>query len=401
MKIAIGSSVQASITDAIEEAWAQLTDSLVCEPLLVICSASSSYPADQVRSELERLAPESCKIAGSSSCLGAMNNHGFHSRDGFGLSLIAFADDRGDFGIALSNQEDNPARAASTAVIQAINDANRPGELPDLIWLSAAPGQEEEVLDGIASVIGKDVPVIGGSSGDNTIAGEWWQFCKGSVEHEGVLVIAMYPECHVGLSFHSGYAPTTYSGTVTKADSRTIQTIDNRPAAQVYNRWTDGLIEQELAGGNILGATTFHPLGLEAGRIEDIPYYTLLHPEQVLADGAMSLFSNVATGDRITLMEGSPESLTRRAGSVASGLIARKEWHASQLAGALVVYCAGCMLGIRDRMDEVSLGLHEALDGAPFQGMFTFGEQGSFIDGVNRHANLMISVVVFANKPTN
>jgi len=39
-------------------------------------------------------------------------------------------------------------------------------------------------------------------------------------------------------------------------------------------------------------------------------------------------------------------------------------------------------------------GLREALSGLPFLGSFTFGEQGCFVRGTNRHGNLGISVVL-------
>ena len=68
------------------------------------------------------------------------------------------------------------------------------------------------------------------------------------------------------------------------------------------------------------------------------------------------------------------------------------------VAGALVIFCAGCMLTVRDRMDRVVAGLDEGLGDAPFLGCFTFGEQGCFVGGENRHGNLMISVTVFARE---
>lgn len=398
MIIGIGNSVEPDTDAALADAWEQLRESLTEEPSLVICTASAAYPAEKLRQGLTGLAPQSCRIAGSSSCLGAMNNHGFHSRDGYGLSLIGFADSRGGYGVGRTALADDPEAAGARAIDLAILDAGRPGELPDLIWIGAAPGMEEAVLDGIASVVGSDVPILGGSSGDNAIAGEWWQFSSTESGGNGVMVIAMYPSCRVGMSFHSGYAPTGICGRVTRADGRTIFTIDGRPAAEVYNEWTKGLIESSLSGGNILATTTFNPLGKEAGAVENIPYYALLHPELVLADGAISLFSNVENNDNLTLMYGSPDSLVSRAGAVVSGIIDRHGWKQEQVAGALVVYCAGCMLGVQERMDEVSAGIDRALDGAPFQGMFTFGEQGRFVDGISRHANLMISVAVFANR---
>lgn len=397
MILTTGNSTQANADDAVSEAWSQLIRADIGTPQLLLCNASANYPAEQLRNKLSVLAPDDCTIAGTSSCLGCINERGFHSQHGYGLSLVAFSDDGGDFGVGLGNQADNPQAAAAAIIVDAIADAGRPGELPDLIWLSAAPGSEEDILAGIASVVGSHVPVIGGSSADNNIEGYWWQFSKQHSEHQGILMVAMYPECDVGISFHSGYTPTKHIGMVTEAEGRTIHRIDHEPAAAVYNRWTGGVIDQWMKGGNILAASTFHPLGREAGRIQDVPCYALIHPEQVLANGSITLFSNISCGEKVVLMEGSPESLTRRAGTVANGIMARQGWRQEELAGALIIYCAGCMLGVHDHMDEVYRGLHQALGIAPFQGMFTFGEQGCFVDGINRHANLMISVIIFRN----
>ena len=59
---------------------------------------------------------------------------------------------------------------------------------------------------------------------------------------------------------------------------------------------------------------------------------------------------------------------------------------ASDVAGALVVYCGGCMLAVQGRMDEVVNGINAALAGRPFLGTFTFGEQGCFPAGGERTA---------------
>ena len=53
------------------------------------------------------------------------------------------------------------------------------------------------------------------------------------------------------------------------------------------------------------------------------------------------------------------------------------------------------MFSIQDRIPEIVSGLNGALDHAPFLCAFTLGEQGCFIEGENRHGNLMIVVLAF------
>ena len=53
------------------------------------------------------------------------------------------------------------------------------------------------------------------------------------------------------------------------------------------------------------------------------------------------------------------------------------------------------MLAVQEHMDKVAAGIDQALGGAPFLGVFTFGEQGPVLNYENRHGNLMISCVTF------
>jgi hypothetical protein len=85
-------------------------------------------------------------------------------------------------------------------------------------------------------LIDTNIPIAGGSAADNTIEGHWNQFANGVVYSGGVVVTAMFPSTGVHSFFWSGYYTTEHRGTVTQASGRTIHTIDNRPAAEVYKK---------------------------------------------------------------------------------------------------------------------------------------------------------------------
>ena len=283
-----------------------------------------------------------------------------------------------------------------------------------MVWLSAVPGHEEAVLEGIAEVLGPDVPVAGGSSADNELDGSWKQFTKDEVFDDAVVVTALFPSTDVMFAFHSGYEPTDAKGLITKAggyeatsnkgvatatSQRTLIEIDDRPAAEVYNQWTEGLITDMLGnGGHILGLTTLRPLGRVAGYIGEVPYFQLSHPDSVTPDNALTLFSDMAADDEIVLMRGTVDSLITRAGRVATSAMETHMALPEDVAGALVVYCAGCMLTVEDRLHEVVDSIRGALPGIPFLGTFTYGEQGCFLNGGNKHGNLMISVLLFTKQ---
>jgi hypothetical protein len=273
--------------------------------------------------------------------------------------------------------------------------AKRSGEVPDLVWLSTPPGNEEQILDGIVGVVGREIPIVGGSSADERLEGAWRQLAMGSAHRDAVVATVLFPSEPPAFAFHSGYTATEHSGRVTSATGRLVKTIDGRRAADVYNEWTDGLISDELSGGRIFSKTTLAPVGRVFHAPHGVEHYLLAHPLEVTEDGALTLFAAIAAGERVFLMRGSVDGLVTRAGRVARAALEANEAASFALRGALVIFCAGCMLAVRARIDDVVDGVRDALRGKPFLGAFTFGEQGCFVRGDNRHSNLMISVVTF------
>ncbi|MEM9435656.1 MAG: FIST N-terminal domain-containing protein [Pseudomonadota bacterium] len=338
--------------------------------------------------------PGVAMLHGATSCLGAMT----HAGPKAGIAAFAITDPKGAYGTALRPFDGDPFEAAMAGTREALSKADRVGEPPDLVWVSATPGTEEDVLAGIEAVVGRDVPIIGGSAADNSVAGDWFVFDQGAKTKEGVVVSVLFPSGPVSFAYQNGYSPSAHQGVVTRSSGRTIHEIDGQPALDVYSAWTEGVIGA-LARGNadkaILSDSTFWPLGREITQLGEVPFYLLAHPAVAHADGSIDLFATVETGEEITLMTGDADSLTSRAGRVANLARVAGGLDTGPVAGALMIYCGGCMLSVQDRLDEVVTGVNDALDGAPFLGAFTFGEQGALIKAGNRHGNLMISCIVF------
>lgn len=338
-----------------------------------------------------------CAIHGATSCLGTMTETG-HQTDGpAGLGLFVLRDPDGDYGSAMEPLADAPEDAAERATQRALIAADRPGELPELVWLSATPGQEERILQGIQRVLGTGVPIIGGSAADNDVTGQWAVFGPEGVDTSAVTVSVLFPSRPVSFAYQNGYAPTAETGIVTRATGRLLQEIDHRPAADVYRAWSrDAVIPATLDGPRgILSDSTLWPLGRPLTQLGEVPYFLLAHPATVHPDGALEMFADVAEGETLTQMQGDRDILAARAGRVAG--LAREAGAIAPdaIAGALMVYCGGCMLAVRDRMDRVVTGVTEELPGVPFLGVFTFGEQGNILNVGNRHGNLMISCILF------
>ncbi len=396
MRTATSWSKNPDLEKAVPEAYDRLVAGLGNPPDVLFVNTSATADCKRLVALLRERAPD-IPLHGSTSCLGLMTEEGFHSQDGFGLGLLGIHDPDGSYGTGMAPLGDDPKAATASALEQALGEAGQEGAVPALVWVTASPGSEEKVLQGIESYLGPNVPICGGSAADNTVSGEWKLFISEDIQDSAVITTVLFPGTDVYSAFHSGYEPTEHRGKVTRAEGRTVYEIDGRPAVEAYDKWTGGALSEHLSKpGNVLAHTTLYPLGRVVGDVAGVANYQLSHPDGVLEGGALTVFTDVDVGDEFVLMQGTPDSLASRAGRVATAALNTNDATADDVAGALIIYCAGCMLTIQERMNEVVKGLGEALNGAPFLGAFTFGEQGCFVGGENRHGNLMISVLIFS-----
>lgn len=338
----------------------------------------------------------SARWVATSSCRDAFSDQ--DTEGNHHLAILQFVDLTGAYGVASRHSDDKTIIDDSKAALQeALLAANKPGELPAFIWCSPSPGLEEGLLTGIRELIGNDVPVFGGSSADNDVSGNWCMFDGQQLIHSGFIIAVLFPSVPISFYFSCGYEQTPLSAVVTSACERQLISLDDQPAADVYNGWRALKGQPVLPSGPVLAASTFSPLGRIVEQ-DAINMALLSHPALIKADGSIDLFSRVNIGDRLTFMQGDAELLVQRAATVSG--IARQQLtnlYDSKPQAAIIIFCAGCMLAIPDDIKRVHQGIKHQLNNTPFIGGYTFGEQGRFADGINRHGNLMISAIIFGS----
>ena len=331
------------------------------------------------------------------SVFGTTSFRGIFTRQGFirdPTLLVADADDEIVPAIVLQRATAEEARSKAQAACHAI--LKQLGKAPSMLLLHATPGFEERILAGVHDVFGKDVPLYGGSAADDKLAGKWQVFANGEFCDQGFLLIGMSKAQPPSGGFLSGYLPTDHGGRVTRASGRIVYEIDGRPAAEVYNEWTNGAIATELGrGGDIMSKTNLLPVGRTVGNAHAMPRRLLAHPREVVIDGvkALSFFAEFKKGEEVGLMTSTRDPLVsrvRRAVQRARGVTRGSP------RGALLVYCAGCLGVMLDKADQIAAEFAQEVGEAPFVGICTFGEQGTFFEKAESwHGNLMCSAVLF------
>jgi len=372
-------------------------------PDIAILFSTAGYDSNKVLSEVRRLLPD-VQIYGGTSCLAVQTKEGFHVGGKGSLALLAVATENITFGVGGASIDDFPtAREAGKAAIQAAMEAagEKGASKPKLVLMTGSVGHEEALLAGIEEVIGKDVPVLGGSAGDNYITGEWRQFTNGDVYSNGISLCAIYTDLKVGWAYEAGYLRSENRGTITRAEGRIIYEIDNRPAAEVYNEWTGGaVVADKLAtGGSVLSKATFYPLA-KVIKNEEKEYTLSIHPLSINAsDHSLEVFVNVEEGDEVLLMHGDWELLLNRALTTPTKALESEALSKEDVSFGIYTFCAGTMLAIpEDERPKMPVLVKTAIGDAPFIGTFTFGEQGHIPGVGNVHGNLVNSMIIFTEK---
>ena len=396
MRIEVLTSTAQTTIDAASQLREELAKASTRSPDFVALHASCKMDLAALRDGLGLTAETA--LHGATSCNGIISNDNSTLGQEHGAGLFAIWEDEGDFGSAARPLDDDPRARGHEAALAALEMADRPGEIPDLVWLSVTPGQEEHVLQGIRDAIGDEVPIIGGSAADNDISGEWAVFDRAQVLSDGVVVSMLFLEGYQSDAFQSGYSPSASSGVVTRAEGRRIYEIDHKPAAAIYQRWTQGRILADAGGKdsrNILSDSTLTPLARQVQRRDGQSDYLLVHPSAINPDQSIDVFAEVPEGEVLTLMEGTRSALVDRAGKVAAMSRNSLPKGRAEPKGALVVFCGGCMMAMGEEIDQVTDQIRANLPDLPFLGVFTFGEQGHIPSGGNWHGNLMISCITF------
>lgn len=361
--------------------------------------ATGNVASMKVLQELEDPQRFSTNWIACSSCIGAASSFGVDQISDRRLTFLVVDDPAGNYGVASVVQtEGEIIQLAAQTVHAAILRAGRPAELPALIWCMQAPGFEEQIIAGIQQVVGDQVPIFGGSAGDNDVTGQWCLYDGKNVDGQLMVIAVLYPSVPISQYFSSGYSHFANCGIVTSARHRRVISINNQPAAEVYNNCLHQAGSLPLSPGNVLAQTTFYPMGREI-LSQDLTFSVLSHPLEVHPDGSIDLLSEIEIGEQLHVMQGSQIQLVNRAGHVARvATNMLRLQHDTTPSAAIVIYCAGCMLAVRDQIEQVQQSLSQALPDIPFLVAFTFGEQGCFADGFNRHGNLMISTVLFGQR---
>ena len=365
--------------------------------------ATADYDAEKLASEMQKQLGSQAKMSGITSFKGVMASDGWHA--GKTVAVLGLSSDKITFGVGTAAVAEAKGRdAGKMATESAIANAGKTKtDKPKIVIMNGVLGQEEDMLKGVADVLGKEVPVMGASAGDNDLSGKWKQFANGKAYSSNVVMTVIYTELKVGYEFSTGigYLRTDKQGLVTKASGRTIYEIDHRPAADVYNEWLGGQLTEQLRSTekqvSILQEGIIDPLAVVINGTKGVSYYLTVHPVFInLPEKSLSSLAVIEPGKSVSIMRGSAEAHELRPPLVIRMARAEGGIKEDEIAAGIAMFCACTHLVLGDEgVQKVIPAMNQAFGGAPFIGAFTFGEEGPVPGVGNRHQNLVQNILIF------
>jgi hypothetical protein len=402
LALATGCSAAEREDAAVQEAATGLVKK-VAHPKLVLLFGTVGYDMRAVLARVDARFPRA-KVFGVTSCRAVVTEAGvLFARKKGALALAGLDGDDLAVGVATAPiQGAGQARLAARALaLKAIADAGKalPAK-PALVLIGSTPGLEERALEGIEGVLGKDVPIYGGSAADDDISGKWLALGNARALSSGLSLAVIYTRHPIGSAFACGYLGGSHGGTVTAGRGRTIASIDGRPAGEVYNAWSKGAFAANMRDGSpILAKSSFLPLAKAIVTRTGERHFVSLHPARIDPKSkALELFGEADVHKPIYFLQGDPGRMIGRVSLVTRRAMVEGRIKRDQVVGGIHIYCAGTMLAVKDRIGEIVPQINGVLGNKPFIGAFTFGEQGAFKGYGNFHGNLMSATVVLGGR---
>lgn len=239
LKVVVGHSEDPQSQDAIEEVLEQCSQDLAgVIPQAGILFAAIDFDHALILKEINQVFPEmdliGCTTDGEiSSVLGFQQDS---------LTLMLFCSDTIQIcaGVGYETKA-NPLASAHQAVQQATEKSTHPPKLcisiPASYVEDASTTDGELILQGLKLALGSQIPILGGTAGDQFRFKKTYQFFGKEVLTDSLPVLIFSGDIQFSYGISCGWQPIGHKSIVTKAEGTVLYEVDGKSALEFYARY--------------------------------------------------------------------------------------------------------------------------------------------------------------------
>lgn len=225
------------------------------------------------------------------------------------------------------------------------------------------------LVNGLASIIGPQLPISGGLAGDGGAFVETFTLGPEGISNDAVVAVGLYGDAlHFGHGSFGGWEPFGPARKVTRCAGNVLYELDGEPALDIYKRYL-GEHARGLPGSGLL--FPFSMLGEDHNAIGLTR--TILGIDE--ATGSLILAGDIDPEGYLRLMHASTDKLVNGAEAAAEAALLNNPGESL----AILVSCVGRKLVMGNRVDEEveavvdTFGPHTAITG-----FYSYGEISPF-----------------------
>src|SRR5450432_1291261 len=333
-------------------------------PALVIAFASSELDLPLLVDDLRRSVEAQIPVVGCTTA-GEISSDG--PTDG-GVVVVAFGGP--DFSVAAAVAE-NVSTGLRDAGAKVAGAVSRLDERPHRILLlltDGLAGDQQEIVRGAYSVVGAQVPLVGGCAGDDQHMKSTSVFFDGRVLTNAIVGVAIGSTAPFGIGVRHGWRRVGEPILVTGSIGTTVLTLEDEPALDVYLRRLGAAPEMADPAAFARFAMT-HPLGLSTRSGEEVRFIAGAD----FVQRSLQCIAQVPQGGLAWIMEGDDASVLAATDGACVDALEQLGGRAPK--GVLAFDCIARRGVLGDAGIEREVGrIGAAIRDVPVAGFYSYGE---------------------------
>jgi hypothetical protein len=259
--------------------------------------------------------------------------------------------------------------AAATAVEACIEAVDRRAHSVILLLTDGLGGDQMEVVRGAYSIVGAEIPLVGGCAGDDLKMARTYQLFGERVLRDSVVAAAVSSDAPIGIGVRHGWRRIGEPMSVTTSEGNRVYRLDDQPALDVYLGRLNASAEARIDPAAFTRFALTHPLGISRRSGEEVRFVA----DAGFEDRSIGCIANVPEGGVAWIMEGDETSVLEATnGACADALVGLGD---EPPMGLMVFDCVarrGVLgdAGIKQEIERIA----GFAGGAPVAGFYTYGE---------------------------
>jgi len=238
------------------------------------------------------------------------------------------------------------------------------------IFSDGLTGNGCAILRGIASVLGEDLPISGGTAGDASRFERTLQFAGRRVLTDAIVAIGFSGDFKVGTGVRSGWSPVGTAKIVTRASGNVVYELNGEPALDVFKRFLGKHADKLPAVGVEYPLGIVSTSGVPGEEDHDLMRATMSVNRE---DGSISFAGEIPEGSAVRLTCGDNDSILK--GTEDATRLALTDLGDASPRMAFFYSCMARKIVLGRRTKEETEVLHRTLGKRlPVIGFYTYGE---------------------------